>query len=140
MAARKTGEQIEKISLAYLGTMSALYDEIKKVENSYGKDTADMEEFYSGLLDGRKEVYEAAKKMYEAESSKDNSLRLKWSGAMCAMVATGKAACTGPATRESVLDIMKWKFGIDGETALDALESAAHTGMVHEYDGCYRLG
>jgi len=136
-----TGEQTEKISTGYLNTMKVLYDEIKKMEGLLYErdDNASMENFYSELLDGRREVYEAAKNLFDAESSKENALRMRWAGAMCAMVAAGKAGCIGPATRESVLDIMKWHFGMDSEAALDALDAASYTGVIKEEEGTYRL-
>jgi len=140
MAARMTGEQVEKLSVSYLNTMSTLYDEIKKMEKAFGGgDGTRIRDFYSELIDGRKEVYNSAKKMYEAEPSKDNELRLRWSGAMCAMVETGKLCRDRRLTREEMLNALKNEFKMDENTASGALEAATYTGVVSEYEGGYRL-
>ncbi|MEM5814524.1 MAG: hypothetical protein QXD77_01790 [Candidatus Aenigmatarchaeota archaeon] len=141
MAAKMAGEQPEKISVAYLGTMSALYEEIKKMEKFYSESNKDAEKegFYTDLLNGRKEVYDAAVRLNEAEPSKENSLRVKWAGAMCAMVAAGKAGCTGPVTEQALLKIMGFYFAMDGDTALNAIEAALYTGVIREEEGTYKL-
>ncbi|MEM5804691.1 MAG: hypothetical protein QXU82_02490 [Candidatus Aenigmatarchaeota archaeon] len=134
-----TCEQEDKLSSGYLNTVSALYEEMKRMEERFRSDAARLEEFYDDIIDGRKEVYDSAKKMFEAEPSKGNSLRLKWAGAMCAMAAAAKAGCTGLATRKAVLEIMRWEFGMDSEAALAALDAASCTGVIKDEGGAYRL-
>lgn len=138
MAGKMTTEKAQEIRKGYLGTIEALRKEIEKMESIFNS-PLNREEFYSGVTAGRKEVYETAQKLFGAECTPENAVRLQYAGAACAMVAAAKGGREKGLQQQEMITTMKEAFGMSDVSALDALETAKNAGLLRAEDGAYKV-